>query len=131
MVGVRMWINFGHDDQPGAGSPGRRQVMSAGRSLLGRMYWLAARRGVSGPIIGGGNAVAGCGGRSSVGAVSVAAPALAGATVRLAGRELLVLGSVVTVVPLGVADRYGPHRDELYFCEPVHSRRGDMPTSRR
>ncbi|MGH3843266.1 MAG: glycosyltransferase family 39 protein [Pseudonocardiaceae bacterium] len=47
--------------------------------------------------------------------MSVAAPAVAGATVRRAGRELLVLGAVVTAVLLGVAAGYGPHRDELYF----------------
>ncbi len=47
--------------------------------------------------------------------MSVAPPALAAATVRLAGRELLVLGGVVTAVLLGVAAGYGPHRDELYF----------------
>jgi hypothetical protein len=52
----------------------------------------------------------GCGRRSSVGAVSVAAPALAGATVRRAGRELLVLGGMVTAVLLGAAAGYGPHR---------------------
>jgi 4-amino-4-deoxy-L-arabinose transferase-like glycosyltransferase len=47
--------------------------------------------------------------------VSVAPPALAAATVRLAGRELLVIGGVVATVLLGVAAGYGPHRDELYF----------------
>ncbi|MBV8992514.1 MAG: hypothetical protein JO287_02155 [Pseudonocardiales bacterium] len=47
--------------------------------------------------------------------MSVASPAVAAAARRLAGRELLVLGGVVTAVLLGVAAGYGPHRDELYF----------------